>query len=241
MSDIKNKKVRDVEFDEEILKARKRRNNINRFLMSYFKYFLVVIIFIILVLSFKFLLIPQYKEVVFASNNVLKEKKTEFMLQYQELKNYENTINQFNTINSNDIYRIEKMIPNSYSRDDLFAEITYFLMTNNYKVENVEVLSLDQAPTSTDSNINLNRRSDSQNQKTTTSSSSDLYKKQLSLLPENIGAWKIRVSVSEVDYFSLKKMLNILESNLKIIDIYYLDFKPTDRTVSIDFLTYYKK
>lgn len=241
MTDIKNKKGRDIEFDEEILKTRKRRNNINRFLMSYFKYFLVAIIFIILVLSFKFLLIPQYGEVMFTSNNVLQEKKTEFILQYQKLKDYENTINQFNAINSNDIYRVEKMIPNSYSRDDLFAEITYFLMTNNYKVENVEVLSLDQTSTTTNPDFNLDRRSDLKNQKATTSTSSDLYKKQLSFLPDNIGAWKIRVSVSGVDYFSLKKMLNILESNLKIIDIYYLDFQPADRIVSVDFLTYYKK
>ena len=174
MPDIKNKKERDVEFDEEILKARKRRNNINRFLMSYFKYFLVAIIFIILVLSFKFLLIPQYGEVMFTSNNVLQEKKTEFILQYQKLKDYENTINQFNAINSNDIYRVEKMIPNSYSRDDLFAEITYFLMTNNYKVENVEVLSLDQTSTTTNPDFNLDRRSDLKNQKATTSTSSDL-------------------------------------------------------------------
>ncbi len=241
MTDTKNKSRRDIEFDEEILKERKRRNNTNKFLMSYFKYFLVVILFVILGLSFKFLLIPQYKEVMFASNNVLQEKKTEFIIQYQKLNDYENTINQFNAISFDDVDKIEKMIPNSYIRDDLFAEVTNFLQVNNYKVKNVEVSSIDQSSDTINADLNLNRRSDSQNQKETTSTSSDLHKKQLALLPSDIGAWKVKVSVSGVDYFNLKKMLNILESNLKIIDIYYLDFQPINRIVTIDFLTYYKK
>jgi len=246
MPETKNNfKKKESENEEVDFSVKKRRNNINRFLNSYFKYFLVVVIFAILLIAIIFLIKPQFKDAIIASNNILQERKTEFIKKYQELEKYKELIADFDIVDSSVAYKINKMVPAKYSRDDLFSEVTYFLISNNFKVDNVEVVSLEENKDSIslESDVNLGRRAvntkiaNSEN----TESTDDLYLGQLNSLPTNIGAWVVKVSVSDVDYNKLKKLLNVLENNLKLIDIYYLDFQPDNHSVGIEFLTYYKK
>lgn len=242
MPETKNNFKKNESENEEVdFSVKKRRNNINRFLNSYFKYFLVVVIFVILLMAIIFLVKPRFEDAVIASNNILQERKTEFIKKYQELEKYKELIADFETVDSGVAYKINKMVPTGYSRDDLFSEITYFLISNDFKVKNVEVISLNENKNNipSDSNINLGRRAvNSDNNNTATTS--DLYLQHLNSLPIGVGAWEVKASISDINYTGLKKLLSILENNLKLIDIYYLDFQPGNRSVDIEFLTYYK-
>lgn len=246
MLDKKNsskKKDHDLEMSEEEMKSRKRHNSLNRFLNSYFKYFLVLVAVLILLVAIQLLIRPKFNEAVVLSNNVLKEKKSEFINEYQKWQNYEKVIAEFNAIDQISVAKIKKIIPETYSRDDLFTEITYFLISNNYQVKKVEVVS-PLAASSLEEGLNLGRRGTAPLPVVATGSDSvksDLYQKRLSALPDEIGAWVVKVSLSDINYSGLRKMLVDLENNLKLIDIYFLDFQPLDKGVTLEFLTYYYK
>lgn len=58
---------------------------------------------------------------------------------------------------------------------------------------------------------------------------------------KNIGRVKVKISVSAVDYLDFKKLLSIMESNVRLMDIEKLTFSPGDQTADFDFYTYYLK
>jgi hypothetical protein len=65
---------------------------------------------------------------------------------------------------------------------------------------------------------------------------------QVSLsLPPDVGSWLIRAEISNVAYTDLKYLLDIIENNLKLVDVVSMDFDPITKSVSFDALTYYYK
>jgi len=44
-----------------------------------------------------------------------------------------------------------------------------------------------------------------------------------------------------IDYNSLRNLISLLEYNLKLIDIYSIDFNPNSETLNLKFVTYYLK
>ncbi|SRR5574344_519278 len=58
---------------------------------------------------------------------------------------------------------------------------------------------------------------------------------------KNVGKVKVKISVSAVNYLDFKKLLSIMESNVRLMDIEKLDFQPGDQTADFDFYTYYLK
>lgn len=231
MSDLQDKVKQ--EKDKLDLLAKKRKNDLNRFLNSYFKFFSLFFILLFLWASFRFIVQPKFKKVVSESNNILIEKKSQFIKEYRNLQNYKKTIAEFSEINPENIYKILKILPDEYTRDDLFTEITYFFIKNNFKLKSVDI-----SPTSGNLGESLEgtgRRS------AEVVVESPQYLDHLSSLPTEVGSWFIEVEFSGVNYFNLKYLLSLLENNLKIVDTFSVEFSPQDGTVKIGLLTYYYK
>ena len=58
---------------------------------------------------------------------------------------------------------------------------------------------------------------------------------------KSVGRVKVKISVSSVDYLDFKKLLSIMESNVRLMDIEKLTFAPGDQTADFEFFTYYLK
>lgn len=58
---------------------------------------------------------------------------------------------------------------------------------------------------------------------------------------KSVGKVKVKISVSAVNYLDFKKLLSIMESNVRLMDIEKLTFEPADQTADFDFYTYYLK
>ncbi len=58
---------------------------------------------------------------------------------------------------------------------------------------------------------------------------------------KNVGKVKVKISVSAVNYLDFKKLLSIMESNVRLMDVERLNFQPGDQTADFDFYTYYLK
>ncbi|MFA5644513.1 MAG: hypothetical protein WC928_03245 [Patescibacteria group bacterium] len=231
MSDLQDKVKQ--EKDKLDLLAKKRKNDLNRFLNSYFKFFSLFFILLFLWASFRFIVQPKFKKVVSESNNILIEKKSQFIKEYRNLQNYKKTIAEFSEINPENIYKILKILPDEYTRDDLFTEITYFFIKNNFKLKSVDISPT--AGTLGESLEGTGRRS------AEVVVESPQYLDHLSSLPTEVGSWFIEVEFSGINYFNLKYLLSLLENNLKIVDTFSVEFSPQDGTAKIGLLTYYYK
>lgn len=218
------------------LRAKKIKNNINKFLNSYFKLFLTLLIFVFLWASFRFVLQPKFKKIAISSETVLEKRKQDFLSEYNNLENYKKIILEFSKINQEDIYKIEKVVPSQYSRDDLFMEITYFLIKNNFKIKNVNIIDPKSNPVVSVAETS-NRRPALVNENIELPK----YSKYTNSLPVEIGSWVADVELTDVDYLALKYLLDILENNLRLFDVFSLDFNPSEKTAKIGILTYYYK
>jgi Tfp pilus assembly protein PilO len=225
----------DLKPNKEVdLKKRRLNNKINGFLNSYFKFAVVALVAIFFIVSVNYIIIPRFKKVSVSSEEVLQSKKAEFLREYNSLQNYKKIIASFSQINEEDVYKIEKMMPNRYSREDLFIEITHFLLENNFKTDLVKISDpLEVAPV---------EKNDAQGRRTTNNNIElpGYYNYAVSL-PSGVGSWLAEVELSETNYASLKQFLNIIENNLRIMDIYSLDFDPQTKTIKAKIITYYKK
>ena len=217
--------------------VRRRRNAINKFLNSYFKFIVLFFIVAFLWASFSYVIGPKFEEASGASNTIVEEKKIEFLKQYNELQNYKNAISSFSSIDRRNVYRIEKMVPKAYSRDDLFTEITYFLLQNNFRINSINIIDPGANSAITDTGAGRRPVVDASTQQ-----SSDMaYRQYTDSLSSDIGAWVINLELSDMDYPRLKTLLSLLENNLKLMDVYSLNFYPSSRMLNIGILTYYKK
>lgn len=217
---------------------RKRNNNINNFLNSYFKYIAVFLIFAFLWGGFRFFIKPSFDKAMLLSGVSTKKKKTEFIDAYSKMENYKNVLEEYSKIDQDKVNKIVKMIPNEYSRDDLFTEITYFLIKNNYKVDSIAISNpLSESNEEEGVPPVTNRRTTTEN----INKEEESYVNYIKSLPPEIGTWVVTLKLSEVDYFDLKELFSILENNLKLIDVFSVDFQPSINVVNIKILTYYYK
>ncbi len=224
-----NNNLTNKKLDAMDLKRRKRRNEINKFLNANFKYFIALIILLIFWASFRFIIQPKFISAVVVTNQILKERKAEFIKEYQDLESYKKVLNEYSSINNNDLNKITKIIPGEYSRGDLFVGLTHFLTTNNFKVEKIEVKSSFIAETGS------SRRAE------TEVVAENPYQKHISSLPKDISYWIAEIEVSNLSYQNLKYLLDILENNLRLLDVFFVDFNPEKKTAKIGLLTYYYK
>lgn len=240
MDKEKNKKNDIKEFEQNSFSGRKIKNKINSFLNSNFQYFSFLMLFFVFWFSFNFILVPKYEKVTLASNEVLESKKSLFVEEYKELVAYKKNIEVFESINEGDIEKISKMIPTEYSKDEIFMEFAYFLMKNNFNIKSLKVhdpknVSLIQQQSSS-------RRMLSAPENNPSGLQLDSKATQVAYsLPPNIGSWLLKVELSPINYFDLKYLSDVIENNLKLIDIISLDFDPLSRKVSFEALAYYFK
>ncbi len=212
--------------------ARRRRNALNRFLNSYLKFFVVLLVLVFLWGAINFIIQPKFNEVIQSNDTFLKSKKSEFLIQYNELQKYKRIISEFSNISPENIYKVEKMIPTEYTRDSLFTEITYFLIKNNFKISSIKVTDIRTVGSGT---ANTRRT------QVTESNTEQPYSSLISYLPNDVSYYVVDLNLTNVDYSALKYLLVSLENNLKLIDVYAVNFDPKALTAEISFLTYYKK
>lgn len=231
-NDFKNN-LQIIKKDQSDSESRKKRNATNKFLNANFKVMVFVFIIAFMVIAFQFFILPKFREASTASNTIIEAKKIEFINEYNNLQNYKNLINEFSKVDPQNIYKVEKMVPNAYTRDDLFTEVTYFLIQNGFKINSINIIDPTAEVAKT---TNGTKRAG-----TDENVSKPAYQGKITALPGNVSAWVINLEIVSLDYPKLKSLLNLLESNLKLMDVYSLDFYPASNSLNIGLITYYNK
>ncbi len=203
----------------------KQKRALNLFLLHYFRYLSVFLGVLVFVVGFLYVIKPRYAEM----NKVVEEDKKRKEMEIREIENYLSKLElfkkSFNAIPNNDIKRINTMIPDKFSPEDLFPEIEALIGSKGI-VTSIEV--------------NEKRKDDN------SSLLEKLLKKKESKPEatdsrENLGKAIIKVSVIGVTYYDLKQILFDIENNLHLMDITNIDYSPENKKVTLEITTYYLK
>ncbi len=200
------------------------KNSINIFLNRYFSVVALAAAIVILVLGGLFLIFPKYKQI---DNNIKLADKKE-SLNYAKRQKYLSQLKElkaeYQKINQDDIKKIKIMLPKTNNREELLAEIEKMILKNGFLLTNLRVEDVDAKQKNIAGAAKKNNKNNKNLVKTAAIS---------------INKVKINMNVIGTDYGGLKKLLGVVENNLRLMDIVNLSFNPGDKTTSLEVYAYY--
>ena len=206
-------------------------NLINRILNNYFGILVVLVVLTVLIGSYYLLIKPKYEKIV-ATINATFYEKNQLTPKYQELSDYQALIESYQKVDSNDIKKIQGLIPAEYLKDDLFTEIVYLASVKKLAVNSLKVVKDTEA---TSTSAGGNRRVEIGGATVASTPAPEVK------LPATVGSFNIKITLGKVDYPILKDWLRTMENSLRIIDVRSLSFDPKTSIASLEMSTYYLK
>ena len=226
---ITNKKSVDPFVDNNLEgDSAQQKSKINNILNSYFKYFIFIVVAAILFGSYVYILKPKYEEVVKVVYGDIDNQEKVYLQQLKKLNSFKKIVSIYNSIPNDEKERLNNLLPPDYIKEQLFIELGYILPQNGY---NLSYLNFEK-------DIETEKEDENRRQVNSEKKSEFYF---LNDLPEDIGYIKAGLEVSMIDYNSLRNLISLLEYNLKLIDIYSIDFNPNSETLNLKFVTYYLK
>ncbi len=203
----------------------KQKRALNLFLLHYFKYLAVFLSILVFVIGVLYVVKPRYAEM----NKIVEEDKKKKEAEIKEIEDYlsklESFKESFNAISENDIKRINTMIPDKFSPEDLFPEIEA-LIGGKGMITSIEINEKEKSDTGSLLEKLLKKKANPQ--KSTDVSAS-------------LGKAIIKVNVVGITYYDLKQILFDIENNLHLMDVTNIDYNPENKKVTLEITTYYLK
>jgi len=235
-SNLENQKVMSEELE---IKKRRVRNTLNTALNRYFGLVIAVVVLAILSVSYVYFIKPQYDSIVKNVNESFFEKN-QLLPKYREADSYKNILKAYKLVDANDIKRVNDMIPDEYIKEDLFTELVYIVAHNGFTVNSLDITKYSDSVKPAASSDSV-RRSNDKAATPTAASTTTSTKAIVPALPNGVGAMTAKLDVSDLKYKDFLKLLNILEENLRLLDINSVSFNPGNNSAVFNFSTYYLK
>jgi hypothetical protein len=220
------------EKEKESRKKIRRKSKINIFLNKYFQFVVIFIVIIILILSFVYILKPKYYKSIEAIQGNWSAQKKIYIEQSNRLNDYKKIVEIYKTISPGQKSRLDDVLPAKYLKEKLFIELGYILPRNGYQLNDLTMVS------------DYEEEKEDIFTKSRPNSKDEIEFNELSflqVLPADVGYIKVDLDIGLINYRDFKRLLNILENNIKLIDIYNVSFNPEAESSSISFVTYYFK
>ena len=209
--------------DKKGLKDKEKIRVLLLFLYRYFYFFSLILVIIVIVAGIFAFVIPKYRAISEEMKSRDEEKRLEldYLNKYQvELTKYKSS---YDRIDKDDVNKVNKIYPEVEDIEELFTELAVLVKKNGLLLNSVE----------------LSKGGDKKAKKTVSKQEdSSSTEGQIPELPSDIGVISINLSISGVNYKSLKNILRTFENNLRILDIKNLSFKP-EGSLSLEVETYY--
>lgn len=198
---------------------RRKINNRNNFLNNYSNLILSVLLLLAIVLAYFFLLGPKFHNTQDAIKDNLKNQKLLLDQQKRKLSTLESINAVYGQIPASDLNRFNSVLPYKYKKERLFGEFEEIVASNNWLLQEVSVIDPEQ----------VEEGVSERNTKESTiygSANPKVHNLEVSLIVEGI------------DYLGVKKLLSILEKNIRLLDVNSVSFTESDQA-EINLTTYY--
>ena len=219
----------DSTVSSEAEKKRARRVvMLNNFFSVYFKFIILIVILIIFIVSYIYVLKPKYDRAVESVKGNIASQERVYLQQLNKLNNFKQLVTVYNKIPSDEKDKLNNLLPPDYIKEQLFIELGYIIPQNGH---NLTYLDFKK-----DKEI----EAEQEGQRRVNTSEEELSAISfLDELPPDIGYIKADIMISNTTYNSVKNIIKLLENNIRLIDIYEIDFNPEEESLSLSFATYY--
>jgi hypothetical protein len=207
-------------------KNKQIKNIINIFLTRYFKVIVLILTIMILIVGYSFLIKPKYKQIIQEVKSVSEEKSPKYLNRKKYLNQLKELKAEYQKISLSDINKIKAILPSEKGHEELLAQLEDIILKNGLLLTSLQIEEVAEAK-----DKEVSRR---EGEKAEDSSSEDKLLKEINKL-------KIRMEIIGTDYVGFKNLLNVIENNLRLMDIVSLSFSPDNNTTSLELYVYYIK
>ncbi len=195
----------------------KKQDYLNLFLNDYFNIILAVVLILFLIASYFIFLAPKFQSTQEAIRVNTEEKQILFETTQKRLANLKALQEVYSKINPADLQKFNSVLPDNYVRERLYGELDEVISSGGWILSSVEITPSEQLVKEVATEETAG--TPAQNKK--------------------IGTVQVRLSISAIDYAGFKKLLRVLESNLRLFDITDVQFSPSSGGAGITLTTYY--
>lgn len=201
------------------------KNTVNIFLNRYFSAIALVVAVIILISGYLFLVRPKYKQIVNDIESAGEEESLNYSKRQKYLSQLKELKAEYRKISQEDIEKIKIMLPGTNNREELLAQMEKIITKNGFLLTSLSVEDIEPRQ----EKIAIPAKSK-------TADNKNLIKPAAKI---SVNKVKINMNIIGTDYSGLKKLLDVIENNLRLIDITNLSFSPNGNTTSLEMYAYY--
>jgi hypothetical protein len=228
-------------------KKRLRRNRLNSFLNNYFHIFTILAIAGMLFDGYWYILRPQYDEIAGTLRKNIDERKVICTNKKTELANLQGVVNVYSGLNPDDLKKFDGLVPMEAStettKDELWNEVAYLVITKSgFKVSAMNVLVNGNGGVASVANASPDAALPGATRSRSAISTPDAASVPMASsapAPSGVSRALITLSIENIDYAGLRKVLNVFENSLRVLDISDLEYNPLNRSVKFTIGTYY--
>ena len=207
-------------------KTRQFINERNVFLNKYFN--LILSFLVIIFFGFMYILVigPKYN----AAKTIIKENLVTQKLLYNQQQKKFDTLKVisdiYNRVSAEELLKFNSVLPYNYKQEQLFGEFEETARNNGWILRSVSLDYPDEETIGTAPTPII----------PVASEDGAFY----GSTNPNVGKVSISLVVEGVDYQGVKKLLSVLERNLRLLDVEQISFSGAS-TVNVQLVTYYYK
>ncbi|NMB48525.1 hypothetical protein GYA13_03750 [Candidatus Kuenenbacteria bacterium] len=184
--------------------------------------FLVFLLFVVLLVPGYFLFINPENQTYRTNKDLLANQERELEQKKNQLLELRKTLVNYESINELDRAKVREILPYGPSEPDLYINISSLVEASGAKLETINI-ELNEGPGGGPSEESL------------------IQDKKSALAGGQIKTARVRLSVSEINYTKVKSLFNLIENNVRLLDIKSFNFNPSEGTLDLVMVAYYLK
>ncbi|MFA5754124.1 MAG: hypothetical protein WC905_02045 [Patescibacteria group bacterium] len=213
-----------------VSRAPKNKNSLNLILNDYFNLVLAVILIIFLFGAYFLVLNPKIRTTKQLVQDNIESQIRLYNNSQRKLANLKMVDSLYQKINKADLQKFDSVLPNSYVRERLFGELEEIIGQGGWMIKSIRISSSadDVLATPTVSPETASESPAAEGAGT-----------EAGNINQQLGRISVHLSLQAIDYTGFKKLLKILETNLRLFDVSQVDISPAEEQAEITLVTYY--
>ena len=194
-------------------------------LSKYFSLLVIIIVGIIIIFGYFFIIKPKYeknkiknKEAIENTVNVINAKK----IYLSELNKY---IRLYNNISKKQKDKISDILPDDSNLNSLYTKIDNLMSKNGFVLTSLNIFNKSNIKTARTRRLSNNNDDRNKDDK----------------ILSGVGEINLLIDVDDVDYKRAKRLLKIIENNLRLMDVKKISFSPEGGSAKLEISIYYLK
>ena len=196
-------------------------NERNIFLNKYFNLIITFLVLIFLVLAYFLFISPKHKTAELLIKENISNQQLLLNQQQKKLDTLKIISDIYSKVDSADLLKFNLVLPYQYKQEQLFGEFEEIANKNGWILTNVNLSYPDET---------------GPNQAPPAPLTDDIF---VGSLNPNVGRVEVSLGFYGLDYQGVKKLLTVLEGNLRLFDVNQISF--SGEGVNLNLTTYYYK